>query len=188
MAKFLIVDPICIMGKSDWNHVNVIGDQLCDEQAEAQMTAIEQTKYETACEDQAFKNFFMTLSANVTVGSIFSNYLAYVTSIKNHSPQVQVEGPAFYLRNNYLIAKLTPALLNYIEQVGPKTSTLTKLNVLTNKSTSLLDTLVQGHCAQLLTVPDNQSSFSLTIPADGETRTWDNKQLVSDKTVTIQCA
>lgn len=188
MTKFLVVDPICIMNKRDWDHINVLGDQLCDEQTEAQMNDIEQTEYESACEDHAFKDFFLTLSPNVTVGSIFSNYLAYMAAIKSNSSHVQIEGPAFYLRNNYLIAELTPELLTYIEQTGPKTPTLTKLNLPINKSTNLLDTLVQNQCAQLVTVPDNQSSFRLTIPADGETKTWDNMHLVTDKLVTIQCA
>lgn len=187
MTKFLVVDPICIMSKHDWDQVNENDDQLCDEQLEAQMTDIEQTEYESNCEDQAFKDFFLTLSLNVTVGSIFSNYLAYITAIKNSSPHVQIEGSAFYLRNNYLIAKLTPALLNYIEQAGPKTPTLIKMNIPINKSTNLVDTLVQNQCAQLVTIPDNQSSFNLTISADGETKTWDNTQLVANKLVTIQC-
>ncbi|WP_203641144.1 hypothetical protein [Levilactobacillus andaensis] len=188
MAKFLVVDPICIMSNHDWNQVNERGDQLCDEQVEAQMTDSEQIEYETTCEDQVFKDFFQTLSPNVTVGSIFSNYLAYIAAIKSNSSHVKIEGAAFYLRNNYLIAELTPKLLNYIEQVGPKTPTLRKMNLSTNPSTSLVDALVQNHHAQLLTVPENQSAFNLTIPADGETRTWDNKQLVADKLITIQCA
>lgn len=187
MAKFLVVDPMCIMDKSDWLRVDDEADRYDNEHEPANLSDGDAMDYCIACENYVMKAFFDTLSPQVIAGTIFSNYMSYVAKLKAFSPISQLQGTGLYMRTGYLVAKLTPQLKAYINNGTAKGLNLAKIGAFKNQTataTNYLQLMLDNNIAQLITLPKSAS----TIPADGETKDWNNEHLVADAHINLAVA